>query len=421
MKKSAKKLAAITASGFVLFSTLTVNAHAATSASKTAASFGIKYYASETATSYDDFRTNAQNAQKAYASISDIGDKSVKYSPTKSMLTSKIDETVVFLNNHGNAHKMTFRFFDNSGTYTVSGVTDTSTASEYVNISSMDLSNVKLISFVGCETALGSSNLTKTAVKQGASAAIGFDEEIASRSTEGKKWLETYNDSLAKGDNVWVATGKAIKASSSDLSQKLVIEGDDQVTIASSTSRSNEMTDGTAINIPLNLVLNEDKLRVSDDDINKITEEIIRIDPSFNISDYRISQNICYAKKEKGFVKYDYFIDDLIQTNRSYVVFIEEGVANRIVYTLAEDFKAKATETAVNEAELIHLCKNFNPPATIADFNSIDERNVEKYSVEYFYDYDTKTLTYLETLFYANEPEGEIIDLMNEVVIYKGE
>lgn len=417
MKKSTKKLAAITASGFVLFSTLTVNAHA-----RTAASFGIQYYESETATSYDDYRANAQNAQKAYASISDIGDNSVKYSPTKSTLAKRIDENVVFLNNHGNTHKMTFRFFDNAGVYTVSGITDTLTSSTYVNISDMDLSNVELISFVGCLTASGNSNLTKTAVNQGASAAIGFSDEITSRSTNGKQWLKVYNESLAQGYNVWVATGKAMTAvPSSNLTNFIVVEGDDQVTIAPSATGSSRMTDGTAINIPLNLLSSENKLLVSDDDIDKITEEIIRIDPSFNITDYRVSQNICYVTGKKGFVKYDYFIDDLIQTNRSYVVFIENGIANRIVYTLSEDIQGRAVETALNESELTRLCENFNPPAAIAESVHIDKSNIEKSSIEYFYDYNTKTLTYLETLFYVNEPEGEIIDLINEAIIYKGE
>jgi hypothetical protein len=70
---------------------------------------------------------------------------------------------------------------------------------------------VRLISFVGCETATAADNLCTRAVDggAGAGAALGFTDNIHSRIAEGQFWLQKYNDALAFGYSVDDAVGYA--------------------------------------------------------------------------------------------------------------------------------------------------------------------------------------------------------------------
>ncbi len=97
-------------------------------------------------------------------------------------------------------------------------------------------------------------------------------------------------------------------------------------------------------------------------------------------------------------------------------------IANRILYTLSDVVSEKSySKEKLSESTLVDLCKKNVVVATLAKTNNIDEKKIQKNAIEYFYDYKTKELTCLESLYYLSEYEDEIIDLINESIIYKGE
>ena len=111
-KKSTKRILSAVITATTLATALNTSIFAVTTANRTAACFGIKYYHEATDVSFDNYVTNATHAKNAYAEISDV--TSVKYTPTASTLNNKLNSNIVFLNSHGNVHRMTFKFFNSS-------------------------------------------------------------------------------------------------------------------------------------------------------------------------------------------------------------------------------------------------------------------------------------------------------------------
>jgi hypothetical protein len=178
-----------------------------------------------------DFTPNVDYAATVYAMIGYSSQYS--YNSTHAYLKGKnpagqdrLGSPVVFLNGHASYYNLLLgdavdpperRCGVCYGTDFTSG----DTGYTYAGLQSRNLSNVKLISFVGCETASTSDNLCTRAVAGGnkADAALGFIDNIHSRSPEGQLWLQKYNDALAFGYTVddAVEYAKAL-VSGSDLS-----------------------------------------------------------------------------------------------------------------------------------------------------------------------------------------------------------
>jgi hypothetical protein len=120
------------------------------------------------------------------------------------------------------------------GVYYGTDFTSSTTGYTYAGLQSRDLSGVRLISFVGCDTASTSDNLCTRAVdgNAGADAALGFTDNIHSRDASGQLWLRKYNDALAFGYSVYDAVEYAESfAPDSDLADYWHIEGGSTVTI----------------------------------------------------------------------------------------------------------------------------------------------------------------------------------------------
>ncbi|MDE6141879.1 MAG: hypothetical protein K2G03_04680, partial [Bacilli bacterium] len=107
-------------------------------------------------------------------------------------------------------------------------------------LSGRDMKNTKLITFAGCNTgatyqnggvALGSTNLAQKAHKQGAKTAVGFSDEIDSRSKTGQNWLKLYNTTLGNGGSVEQAIYNANSKYPSSLLTSAVIEGSRTTTL----------------------------------------------------------------------------------------------------------------------------------------------------------------------------------------------
>lgn len=118
----------------------------------------------------------------------------------------------------------------------------------YAGLESRDLSDVKLISFVGCNTASNDDNLCSTAVSGGANCAIGFTSNIHSRTSDGKNWLINYHNALYNGATVKNAINAATAAvPNSDLGDYIKIYGDKNTVIKVSNTKLNETVDMTAL------------------------------------------------------------------------------------------------------------------------------------------------------------------------------
>lgn len=182
---------------------------------------------------------------------------------------------------------MRFKFYNNSNVYTDVKLGDSYASNPNVNISNKDLSSVYLISFVGCLTGRGSSNITKSAVSSGASCALGFIDEISSRSTNGKNWLISYNNYLAQGKTVTYAVSHATaEYPSSNLGDYAVIEGSGSTTIAAPSSKGVESNLISEINLPLEFE-NREKLTVNEDSIDALTKQMYTSIPNFDSKKYK--------------------------------------------------------------------------------------------------------------------------------------
>jgi hypothetical protein len=166
------------------------------------------------------------------------------YNPTYTYLRGnspankdRLGSPVVFLNGHASYDSLLLGDTIDSneykcGVYYGMDFTSSTTGYTYAGLQSRDLSGVRLISFVGCETATTSDNLCTRAVDGGADVALGFADNITSRSTEGQLWLRKFNDALVFGCTIREAVDYADGwAPTSNLRNHRQIEGDDSVTI----------------------------------------------------------------------------------------------------------------------------------------------------------------------------------------------
>jgi hypothetical protein len=191
-----------------------------------------------------DFTPNVDYAATVYAIIGYSSQYS--YNPTDTYLTGKnpagtdrLGSPVVFLNGHASYYNLLLGDAVDPpelrcGVHYGTDFTSSTTGYTYAGLQSRNLSGVKLISFVGCETAANSKNLCTRAVagSNGADAALGFIDNIHSRNPEGQLWLQKYNDALAFGYTIFDAVEYAKSfAPDSDLADFAQIFGDSSTTI----------------------------------------------------------------------------------------------------------------------------------------------------------------------------------------------
>lgn len=380
-------------------------ATAISAANRTAYSIGVKYYKSSSATTYDDFTTSAANAQSAYSNISGITSSRTQY-PTTTILKNHINDSVIFLNSHANYDHIAFKYKNSSGTYVQNGYVmgnDTTNGSNYIGLSSHSMSNVELITFVGCKTASTSgqndhNNITATAVAQGAKCAVGFTEEITSRNTTGKAWLKSYNNYLASGCNVGEAVHKATQDNStSNLGQYVSILGYGADKITTSSAKAADFSRGVS-----DVVTSEDILGSESALLNFMQS----YDSNFNSNEYRYYVNIFNKESNTGMVVFNHYINDQIITNKSYVICIENGFVT--------DVLESNVNKNVDEEVLCAQAAAFSSQPALASYQI--EGNIYKTDEFYEYDYITNELRYTKVEYSLGET-GEIIENVTETVI----
>ncbi len=377
--------------------------------------------------------------------ISDIDNSYKNYNPTFNYLDGtnpdgdpRLGSTIVFLNGHGWNDGMSFSQ-DSKGKEYMVGIINgdegvsSKTGINYCSIRNRDLSNTKLIAFVGCETAEKSGgNIAYQAYVEGAEVSIGFVESIHSRNTYGPEWLKAFNDYIADGQTVKKAVNYATTLyPSSDLGSDIKMYGNPSYPSFSLADDTNysipfDGSCGRIVNAELNQYM---------DDFEVIVEEIKKIDNDFNVDEYKVTCNMYSEDTSSGIIIFTYYIGDEIATNKAYVASVENGYVTDIKLSLdeleaeeanvrslcvdeleAEEANVRSlSDERVNELELIEKVNVFKE--TIPLELSMYDDNVTKETM-YHYDFTTNELVYYVSTFTETpELDNAIVEETNKIII----
>lgn len=356
---------------------------------------------------------------------------------------NKLGSSVIFLNGHANYDNILFGdTVDDEkhkcGVNKDTDCTSSKTNYQYAGLKSRDLSNVKLMSFVGCNTASDTDNLCTTAVAGGADCAIGFTSNIHSRTTDGKNWLIYYHNALGHGSSIEDAIDAAtIAAPNSDLGDYVSTFGDPKINI---------LTGGTATNsISYNNLTTYEKLcavvdvsnttnyqiAIDTADVVKVSgkfdfasvetnqyvnlsevrtqyQAIISImvshDPEFDVANYKVFANE-YADNT-GIIKVRYYIDD-IQTSAVTVFKIKDGVIDYVSYASDLSQYEAVNETSIRSAKSRYTDETDTSALAIQAVNEDVEVTIESQRGYYYYDFGEEILYYIiDTVYSLDNFEG---------------
>lgn len=164
---------------------------------------------------------------------------------------------------------------------------------------------------------------------------------------------------------------------------------------------------------------NEQELSISDLNDKKAFKDIINIlkdyDNDFKEAEYKVTYNFPYDDKESYYITIGYYIERLIETNKAYIVNIEDGKISNI--TLAGVIKKNLDNiSTVNKEELINLTKSFygteksssilavgkeyfKNDNILNEDNSVNKEslkgNIISIEEKYSYDYNSQNLQYI--------------------------
>ena len=331
----------------------------------------------------------------------------------------KLASDVVFLNGHGNNTSIVFGKTLGSGVYY--GYNAYSTNYQYAGLKSIgSMSTVDLISFVGCSTAGGSSNLPSVAVELGATTAVGFTDNIIYRFNDGPRWLQRYNDYLAQGYTVRQAVNYASACyPDCTLSLYVKIYGSTSNTISSGMKSGSSASvvskqDAVAIDIEVGNVENCIEIPASECSFvgfDAIAAKIEEISPEVDLDECKVSANMYSDNGLDGIIIVKYYIGDEIATNKAYIVSVEDGTAVNVIPSeavsdtaipLAMDNMNQDEENFLQALEWFEMqVASGGLPEAVKEENDIpqDAALVETRG-GYHYDYLTGELCYTEEYFY---------------------
>lgn len=299
------------------------------------------------------------------------------------------------------------------------------TGYKLVGLKNRNMSNTKVITLVGCNTANRdhSDNLARTAVNSGAHAAVGWRYNLVINFG----WLKVYNYALGSGSSVieaihkahasyngyiidvyWDALGNRnskITTTTADniyepsvkeqfSSEKLIAKSfiektDDYLVATSDISELYKTFQIDRLDVPkYDIIYKEDAEKYSDE-FKNLFYEISLFDKDFNIKNYKLIYKLIDEKRGYGFVQLVYFLDENIQTNKSYTVY----------------FDGYKTESAFISGVKMKNLKNINNVSMIGlqekidrfernELNNIKQKETEVDYPNYFYDYNTQKLIY---------------------------
>jgi len=411
-----------------------IPASAATTVNKYAYSVGVDHgfvwpWSSE---SSGDFTPNVNYACTAYGMISNVSSYK-NYQPTYTYMRGnnangnrRIASDIVFLNGHGNSDCIAFNHDNNWGDYAtgvyIGNDYDSTSGYKYAGFGSTNMNSCDHISLVGCSTASnGNTNITWKAVNKGANSALGFTDSINSRTSDGKGWLQKYNDALANGYTISrCLTYASSFYSSSNLGTYAKIYGSSSNTVASSSkSSSNELTSAET-DIPLSRLNNavDSEITADSKEIELVLGQIKKIDSSFVAEDYKMTINMFAPQDGNGMITFSYYVGENIKTNKAYIAVIEnntvvEIIANNVVTDMLNSKEAVDVNVEAMENAVMQHKKN-NDIACKA--NSV--QNITSINSNYYFDFITNELRYEGTIFYENTAvDNVIMDITTTTVL----
>lgn len=385
-----------------------------------------------------DFTGNVHYAATCYGMISGVG-SFYQYDPTVAYLRSetnpngvrKLASDIVFLNGHGNYNVMAFGNSRGSGIYYGNDLN--SNGYQYAGLKSIGTMNtVDFIAFVGCSTAAQSSNLASVANSKGATTSIGFTNSINSRNTYGPEWLTEFHDYFVNGYTVQQSINYATAAyPGSNLGTYIKVYGSTNNTISNGTfSRSQALdTESEAIAVPLDNLQNCTAMSIDSSNIvglNNLLNNVQSLYDEFDPEDYKISVNMYSDDGQTGMMTLTYYVGDEIETDRAYIIPIENNVATAIIPSqsicAAENISTTNLSFGMTENDMLSKVESFeaqmatnNPmaPASI-DVGNVtlqDSDELVETICRYYYDYSQGKLTYSETYIYeTNDPLSVLVD-----------
>lgn len=414
----------------------------------------------------DDFTQNVLTAANAYGRLSNVTSY-YRTEPTYSYLTGnnalgqrRIASHIVFVNGHANA-TLIMTPAKNEADYRVGictgydGARTTDGLYTFAGLNSVNMSSCSLITFAGCSTGQGIDSLTGLAYTRGAKIAVGFNGEISSRSTQGRSWLQTYNNSLGNGNSVYTSIINACNAyPNSDLSVEVIVAGDTGTTLGVGNlstmnlnsnflqkvdpiSNTYEVIANTSLNIEEKQMNHKnDKLDSCEDEFKDIISIIKNSDADFEVSDYTVTSNLFDKEKGDGLIFFKYFINDKIETNKVYMGIIKNnklqniilsGVKKENISNLSSDLDKEIDKTIDFENKKIeNILKNQGKTKTIKTDNIQlnSEGKIEKNSLDnakdvkekYYFDYNTQELKYILSVTQEKEYETQDVEVI-EIVL----
>lgn len=294
------------------------------------------------------------------------------------------------------------------------------------------MSSTKLITFAGCKTGYAENSYSVTlvnrAVQQGATAAVGFSNNIGNYSYD-TKWLEKYNTLLGNGWSIQYSIEKANIYSPGNCSNYVTTSGNTNISLGTlatansiigtrNTSLINKNNMFENINFEeeyINYDVNSDiyvyrDLEDNEEVLSKIVNEIKLHDDKFNLNEYKVDYNFVNDNGDV-YIFLTKYIND-IKTNKVYFVVAEKNKVTKIWLAGVK----KENNVSVDEQNIIDRKKTFETTAK-TEFelkNKRVQKNKEKtyYSSddEYYYDYNTGELTYIINNIYNYGDTGSSVD-----------
>ena len=316
MKLKTKVLLSLTAISTIAISPLSVSA-----AGNQALLLGRNYGSGEINTTVD-----VNNAQSALA----LTGKTLlaNTNPTISWVkgsnggTARMESDILFFSGHGNSSLMHFYNASHSSGYDFYITTGTN-SSNNVGLSSYSMSRVDLAVFAGCETAKGSSNITKTAQSKGAKATLGWIPSIQVGSHT--SWLKNFWTRVPQVMRISQALTYADSFSYSDSGVKNYNKYGNWNTSLNNLRSSNALfaNDDRSNTLSINVV-NKDDNEVVAEIGNWINENL---DDNFSLDTYEVDKTV---QEDKTIYDLKLLINGDIKTKLGYTVFIYDDVITNI-------------------------------------------------------------------------------------------
>lgn len=253
--------------------------------------------------------------------------------------TARMESDILYFSGHGNSSLMHFYDANHTSGYDFY-ITAGTNSSNSVGLSSYTMSQVDLAVFAGCETANGSSNITKTAQTNGAKATLGWIPSIGASSHT--NWLKNFWTKVPQVFQISQALTYADSFSYSDSGVKNYNKYGNWNTSLSNLKSSNELFESDDRNNTLSINVTK---KNDDEIILEISNWIKKnINDSFNLENYEVNKTI---QEDKIIYDLKLLINGDIKTKLGYTVFLYDDTITNIFDNM-NDYTAQSLVQTYN-------------------------------------------------------------------------